>query len=50
MKKYKDFIIESFRYGFCERFILQAVNFTDLKNELKSKNLYLDKNCYLAIP
>ena len=49
-KKYRNFIIETFRFGYCERYNIQARNLKELTWELNDKNLVLDENCYLAIP
>jgi len=50
MKKYRDFIIETYRNGFCERFIIQAMTLLELDEKLKREyKLFRDVNCYMAI-
>jgi len=50
MIKYKDYIVESFRRGYCERYIIQSSNWQGLTERIAEKNLIIDVNCYIAIP
>jgi hypothetical protein len=48
--KYFDYIIESFRFEYCERYVIQAKNLNEaLTTAKKEKNLIVDENCYLVV-
>ena len=50
MAKYKDYIVESFRRGYCERYIIQASTWQEFLTRLSERDLILDINCYICIP
>lgn len=46
----RDFTFESFRYGHCERFTIQAKDITEAIGILENDyELVFDINCYLVI-